>query len=55
VSTKSRLSRRPLAFWPGVKSQNTTIRHVIGVIEHDVLPLVLHTDSGMSLSALWPL
>src|SRR6266850_1552183 len=41
VSTKSRLSRRPSAFWPGVESQNTTIRHVIGVIEHDVPPLVI--------------
>src|SRR6266850_1201706 len=41
VSTKSRLSRRPSAFWLGVKSQNTTIRHVIGVIECDVLPLVI--------------
>src|SRR6266850_775540 len=41
VSTKSRLSRRPSVFWPGVESQNTTIRRIIGMIECDVPPLVI--------------
>src|SRR6267142_1352037 len=41
VSTKSRLSRRPLVFWPGVESQNATIRCIIGVIECDIPPLVI--------------
>jgi|SRR6266850_1485225 len=41
VSTKSRLSRRPLVFWPGVESQNATIRCIIGVMKCNVLPLVI--------------
>src|SRR6267142_218892 len=41
VSTKSRLSRRPLACWPGVESQNMTIRCVIGAMKHDIPPLVI--------------
>src|SRR6267142_2356163 len=41
VSTKSRLSRRPSVFWPGVESQNTTIRRIIGIIECDIPPLVI--------------